>query len=119
MRSAVGGQHFGVDRSGPRLIAEKVGKEIGPVERAQAERWHAGQGSPGQRQIADVGQYEIGLAVGKKTGFCTDPPRPVGMSLAIGGSAGGQVDVGGIDHHITKIAAGFDQLEGHMNALHQ
>ena len=45
--------------------------------------------------------------------------RPFGMRSAVGDSRGGEVDVQGIVHHITEIAAGGDMRESRHDALAQ
>ena len=47
--AAVGGEHRVVDRRRPGFMAEEMGEEVGPVERAQAECGDAEPCRAGQR----------------------------------------------------------------------
>ena len=117
--AVVGGEHFAVDRRGPRFMAEEMGEEVGPVERAQAQRRDSRPCRAGQRQVADVGEDPIRRERREQGGFTRNPRRPVGMGQAIGGGGGGEVDAHGVDHHVAEIAAARDQGKGHLDALRQ
>lgn len=96
-----------------------MSKEVRPVQRAQAEGRNACGGSPGQRQVADVGKDQVGLEAGQKSGLIGNTARPVGVGLAIGDGAGFEVDAGGVDHRVAEVAGFGDQCVGWLDPLLQ
>ena len=117
--AAVGGEHFGMDRRGPRLVAEKMCEEVGPVQRTDGECRDTPECGAGERQVADIGQHQIRRERCQKAGLGCDAGRPVGMSGAVGGRGRAEVDAQRVVHHVAEIAGRRDMFERAMDALAQ